>query len=100
MRKGEEDKTLSSVSDTTPNGVVEPTLLKQMTKPNKMVWKPKEDQKPIQLIQEQRSPTTKQEDKKVSYVAKRTSMKSISSCLSQDPILTNRFKCLEDEDEM
>ena len=100
MRKGEEDKTLSSVSDTTPNGVVEPTLLKQMTKPNKMVWKPKEDQKPIQPIQEQRSPTTKQEDKQVSYVAKRTSMKSIFSCLSQDPILTNRFKCLEDEDEM
>ncbi|KAL9828566.1 putative NYN domain, limkain-b1-type, meiosis regulator and mRNA stability factor 1 [Arabidopsis thaliana] len=57
-------------------------------------------EKPIQPIQVQRSSATEQEDKPVSSVAKRASRKSISSCSSQDTILTNRLKCLEDEDKM
>ncbi|BAB02797.1 unnamed protein product [Arabidopsis thaliana] len=57
-------------------------------------------EKPIQSIQVQRSSATEQEDKPVSSVAKRASRKSISSCSSQDTILTNRLKCLEDEDKM
>ena len=61
-----------------------------------MVSKPKVKQEPILIQKEQRS-SAKEEDKSDELVIKEASRKMFnsSSCLSQDLILTNRFKCLE-----
>ncbi|KAG7589577.1 GAG-pre-integrase domain [Arabidopsis suecica] len=95
------DKRDCSASDITPNGVVKPNEPKQKPKPNNMIWRPKTKCEPIQ---DQRL-SAKQQDKDGELVTKEASRKlpkskSNTSCPSQDLILTNRFKCLEDEDQI
>ena len=88
------DKKVNLASERTPNDTVGLSELKQQLKPSNMVWKPKAKQEPI-MAQEQQRLSAKEEDRNGELEIKEASRKNISSCLGQDLILTNRFRCVE-----